>query len=166
MNLTNTDKAILVSSALLLLIAGVIGAYAMAGGGGVESTPNSTVNETVDATEAPQAAQDSYDGAMMMKEELRSTEKFSDAKVFVTKRGEVVVVFESDAQYGPDLKNDMTEVAMVYSDVMAEYPETGGLTVSANGIEMLVSSDTALAHSEDRLEDDAYEKTFVYQTSE
>jgi hypothetical protein len=62
------------------------------------------------------------------------------------------------------LKEEMSEVAFMYSDVIGEHPETGGLTVRANGVILLVSKDTAAAHSRGDIQDDAFKKTFHWES--
>lgn len=161
--------------AILFTTIGAGAAITLAGGAGSQDvseptdTPTATPTpqpEPVNQSEIPQAAQDSAEGAKLLQEKLQDTEKFSDARVFVTKQGEVVVVYTSEVQHGAELKPEMTEVAVMYAGVVGEEPKTGGLTVAANGVEMLVSSDAALAYDEDRLKKSAYKETFVFKSSE
>lgn len=158
------DYAIIGLVALLVIGTAGAGGYMLAGGNSTPSDATPTTTETPQEAQAPpESVNESKPGASMMYERL-SEQDYENLRVFITQRGEVVVSFTSNAQYGEELKNDMADVAMVYSEVMVEHPETGGLTVRANGVQMLVSSDTALAHGEGDIKESAYKETFVYKT--
>jgi hypothetical protein len=60
----------------------------------------------------------------------------------------------------------MAQVAFHYSTVVGNHSEIGGLTVAANGVQLMVSKDAAIAHSEGRLQDDAYKQTFHWESYE
>lgn len=87
-------------------------------------------------------------------------------QVSINKQGEVIVHYTSQADNGPALKEEMAEVAFRYSTVMGEHNETGGLTVMANGVKLMVSSDAAIAHDDGKLNDDAFKQTFHWSTYE
>jgi len=124
-----------------------------------EQTPTSTA-ETVSEDEVPDDVKASLAGAKALKANLSETDTFENASVSITKQGEVVVHYNSQASNGQELKNEMAQVAYHYSDVVGEHNETGGLQVRANGVKLMVSSDAAVAHSNDKLKDNAYEQTF------
>lgn len=168
----------------ILVVAGIGGAFvvseATGGASGVQTTTTSghdhgshdhgqtTTQErqTVDENKVPAPVRESKPGAQAMAEALRNGD-YQELRVFIKKQnGEVVVTFISDAQSGTGLKEDLRGVAYEYSDVVGEYSETGGLTVHANGVEMLVSQDTALAHSNESINDGAFNKTFVFKSSQ
>jgi len=123
------------------------------------TTPTSTA-EPVNEDEVPEDVKASLAGAKALKANLSDTDTFENASVSITKQGEVVVHYNSQASNGQELKNEMAQVAYHYSDVMGEHNETGGLQVRANGVKLMVSSDAAVAHSNDKLKDNAYEQTF------
>lgn len=158
-------KSLIIGVVITLLAVGAIG------GGVYAVTTMDSTNESTDqpepATEAPQETvsedevPEDVKNSVPAAKELKSSmteEGYENTSVSVAQSGEIVVTFNSDASNGAEIKDDMTDVAYLYSDAVEN--ETGGLTVAANGVKLMVSSDAAVAHSEDRLKDDAFEETF------
>lgn len=130
-----------------------------------EQTPTET-QTAVNDSEIPENVQESYDGAKALKMNLSESDKFNNASVQINKNGEVIVAYTSQADSGPAVKDEMTEIAQRYATVVGEHNSTGGLTVSANGVILMVSSDAAEAHDDGKLNDDAFEQTFHWETNE
>lgn len=149
---------------LVLLTAGAT--YAItnqpSGAGAVPSEPAAHTTATATPSED---VQESREGAAALKEALTAS-GYENARVFIKQNGEVAVIHNSTADNGPALKDEMEEIAFHHSDVMAEYNETGGLTVQANGVTMMVPRDTAIAHANGDINDDAYRQTFHYESQE
>jgi hypothetical protein len=110
----------------------------------------------VNESEVPTEVSESLPTAKALKRSL--DENGYQANVSITPRGEIVVAYSSDASNGPELKEDMSRIAMLYADVARG--DTGGLTVAANGIKLMVSSDAAIAYDDGKLKEDAFKKTF------
>jgi len=149
--------------ALLVVVAGVgLSAIAFDPGEQDVGNPSATdeTNQEVSPDEVPADVQQSLDGARQMKQELRNTDSFSEANVSIRRNGDVTVFYTSNVNSGPELKEEMGEVAYIYSDVVGEYNETGELTVATNGVKLLVSSDAAEAHADGKINEDAFSKTF------
>lgn len=165
-------KPIAVGAVAMLLVISVVGAGAFVATGGLDSnqtsptpeqteTPTSTeTQETVNEDDVNEEAQTSLEGAHALKSALGDSE-YSDARVFVKKDGTLLVAYNASAEMsGTQVKSDMTDIAYLYSDVMAEHNETGSLTIHANGATLMVSPDAAASHGNGNLKDDAYEQTF------
>lgn len=159
------DYAIIGLVALLVIGTAGVGGYMFAGGNSAPAPNDTTTTQTPrEATAPPEEVNASKPGAAALYQELEGN--YSNLRVFITERGEVVVSYTSDANSGPELKNEMAQIAYQYAGVMVEHPETGGLTVRANGVQMLVSSDTAYAYGNESIKQDAYKETFVYKTEQ
>lgn len=180
-------KAIAVGAVATLLVLSAIGAGAFVATGGLNSSNqadsghdhdshdhgtsdassgSTTTAQPVSEDEVPEDVKDSVAGAKALKANLSESDTFENASVSITRDGEVVVTYTSSADNGPALKDEMTEIAFRYSAVVGSHPDTGGLTVAANGVKLMVSSDTAIAYSDGKLKDNAYEQTFHWSTYE
>lgn len=126
------------------------------------AAPTTTPTVSPEGT-PPLAVEDSRDGAIALKRTLNEN-GHEDKNVTIRRNGEVIVSFTSDAQHGPELKQELTEVALLYPEVVAEHQEMGGLVVYANGVALVVSKDTALAHARGDIKESAYKETFHYQS--
>ena len=123
-------------------------------------------DDPVNIEDTPESVQNSLAGAQELKKNLDVSEKYSDSTVSINKDGMIAVKHTSSAASGPELKNEMTEIAHHYSNVMPANNETGELVVASNGVRLMVSSDAAIAHGEDRLKDDAFAETFVWNSAQ
>jgi len=164
-------KSIGVGIVATLLVLSTVGAGAFIATGGLDSNqsaspqetqPESPPQETVSEDEVPDDVKASAPAAKALKQNL--TDEGYNASVSITQRGEIVVSYSSDAGNGPELKDDMAVVAKQYAAVAGN--ETGGLTVAANGVKLMVSSDAAIAHDDGKLNEEAFEKTFHWGTVE
>jgi hypothetical protein len=157
MNYQKLGLAILAGVVLLGLGAGI--AYMTTGEQAPESN-NST--QPVSASETPDEVKQSLPAAKELKRSLMD-EGRSDHNVSISPdNGEILVTYSSDASNGPALKEDMGEVAILYSEVVSN--ETGGLTVAANGVKLMVSSDAAIRYDEGGLKTNAFKKTFHWSS--
>jgi hypothetical protein len=162
--------------ALILATGAAGGAYiAMGGdfGGSAQQAQPSTQTATpapqqtsqpVETGEVPDSVKDSIPGAKMLKANLSDSEVFGSANVSISKDGEVVVHYTSEAASGPELKSEMAQVALRYANVVGTHNQTGGLTVAANGVKLMVSSDAAVAYDNGNLKTDAFNQTFHWET--
>lgn len=126
-------------------------------------TPTPTPQPTVNEAQAPTPVQETMPAAKELKANL-TNDGYENASVSITRDGEIIVSYSSDARNGPELKEDMGEVAIRYSAVVDN--STGGLTVAANGVKLMVSSDAAAAHDRGKLNTDAFKETFHWGTIE
>jgi len=120
-----------------------------------------TTSEEVNENEVPDDVKESLPAAKELKQKLIDN-GYDNASVSLTQQGEIVVSYSSEAGNGPELKDDMGEVAIMYSEVVGN--ETGGLTVAANGVKLMVSSDAAIAHDDGKLNKEAFEKTYHWSS--
>lgn len=165
-------KSIGVGVLATLLVLSTVGAGAFVATGGLDSnqaadapaTPTeSQPQETVSENDVPEPVKQSVPAAKELKRSLND-EGYDNTSVSISQRGEIIVSYSSDAQNGPELKEDMAQVAFLYSEVVGN--ETGGLTVAANGVKLMVSSDAAIAYDDGKLEDDAFKQTFHWSTTQ
>lgn len=173
-------KSVLVGVVItLLVVAGIGGTVYVAAQnniiGGNDAPENSTDSpdnsaertaQTVTKEQAPDAVKDSIAGAKALKANLSESETFADANVSISQEGEVVVHYTSQADNGPALKEEMGDIAVRYAAVVGTHNETGGLTVAANGVKLMVSSDAAEAHDDGKINREAFEQTFHWSTYE
>jgi hypothetical protein len=106
-------------------------------------------------------AQASVDGATALKESLVA-EGYEDARVFVQQDGTVGVMFTP--QDSNAAKQEMYEVAVMYAGIVEDNPDMGGLTISVNGVAMLVSQDAALAHANGEIDEEAFKETVAIKS--
>jgi hypothetical protein len=161
-------KDIGIGIAVTLLAVGIVavGAFVITGSFGHtadNATNDSTTPQPVSEQSVPEDVKASIDGAKALKTNLSESDTFQHANVSITSDGEVFVKYNSQADNGPALKEEMAGVAIRYADVVGEHNETGGLTVAANGVKLLVSSDAAKAYDDGKLKTDAYKKTFHWE---
>lgn len=169
-------KAVGVGVVATLLLVGSIGAGAVfVQSGGFQAndsghdhsahshTEPATTSQPVDENEVPDRVKKSLDGAKLLKQKLGEN-GFENASVQINRRGEVIVHYTSQAANGPELKEEMTKVAVLYAEAVGVHNETGGLTVAANGVKLMVSSDAAEAHADGRLKKSAYKQTFHWSS--
>lgn len=173
-------KPIAVGAVAMLLIVSAVGAGAFVATGGLNSSNQADTSrhdhsahnhgqqtttseqQTVSEDEVPDDVKKSIAGAKALKANLSESEKFANATVSIKKTGDVVVHYGSQANTGPELKEEMGAIAVRYAHVVNKYNETGGLEVRANGVKLLVSSDAAEAYAEGRLKDNAFKQTFYW----
>lgn len=127
-----------------------------------KTTPD---GEPVNESEVPEDVKESIDGAKYLKQSLNEDERFANASVQISQEGEVVVAYTSQADSGPALKQEMGEVAILYADAVQSHNSTGGLTVQANGVTLMVSSDAAEAHADGKIDEEAFKETFHWETA-
>jgi hypothetical protein len=163
MELNTFDKITIVIVGLLTLSILAFGGAAVM----LEDTTNETDTQPTpepNQAQPPEEVNQSLDGAKALKTDLSGTQAFSNATVNINQNGEVLVYYQSEAGSGPALKEEMAQVAFHYSTVVGNHSEMGGLTVAANGVQLMVSKDAAIAHNEGRLQDDAYKQTFHWES--
>lgn len=131
-------------------------------GTSLENSPEGEGQEPVNESELSEDAQASVEGATELKQKLLDA-GYSDARVFVKQDGLIGVSFIPDDS--TEVKSEMTDVAYMYSDVLEDHPETGGLTISIDGVQMLVSQDATLAYTNGNINADAFEETLAITQS-
>jgi hypothetical protein len=117
-----------------------------------------TEQPTVNESEVPQQVLDSKPGAVAMKEAFIN-EYDNQNNVSIQSDGNLVLQYSSTAQNGNQLKDEMKQVALLYADVAAENPNTGSLTIYANGVMLTVPADSAQAHGNGNINEEAFFKT-------
>ena len=168
----NTKMELNTFDKITIVIVGLLTLSILASGGAavmLEDTTNETDTQPTpepNQAQPPEAVNQSLDGAKALKTDLSGTQAFSNATVNINQNGEVLVYYQSEAGSGPALKEEMARVAFHYSTVVGNHSEMGGLTVAANGVQLMVSKDAAIAHNEGRLQDDAYKQTFHWESYE
>lgn len=106
-------------------------------------------------------AQSSVDGATALKESLVEA-GYEDARVFVQQDGTVGVMFTPENPNAA--KKEMYDVAVTYAGIVEDNPEMGGLTISVDGVVMLVSQDAALAHANGDIDEEAFKETVAIKS--
>ena len=137
------------------------------GGAGVEFVTNDSSTQPV-ADDPPESIVSSEAGAKEMAQRVGEM-GYTDTRVFIKQdmassnatTATVIVQINAKSDSGEMLKEEFKQISMEYSDVVSKHPEMGGLTIEAGGVRALVSKDAAVAHSKDRLKDDAYWETVV-----
>ena len=137
------------------------------GGAGVEFVTNDSSTQPV-ADDPPESIASSEAGAKEMAQRVGEM-GYTDTRVFIKQdmassnatTATVIVQINAKSDSGEMLKEEFKQISMEYSDVVSKHPEMGGLTIEAGGVRALVSKDAAVAHSKDRLKDDAYWETVV-----
>lgn len=169
MNINTFDKAMIVLCTVMLAIAGSGAAVVAMNSSGQTTdaapatTPTPTPSPQGTVVGVPTDVKQSVDGAKLLKKKLMNN-NFDNATVQIAPDGEVVVSYQSKADNGPMLKEDMAKVAILYAEAVGVHNETGGLTVAANGVKLMVSSDAAEAYADGRIQKDAFKKTFHWSS--
>jgi uncharacterized iron-regulated membrane protein len=128
------------------------------------ATPTSTATpEPVDESNVSQDVLDSKPGATALKQNFQSKNQY-ESRVFIQRDGQVVLSYTSDASGGTELKSEMKEIALLYADVAADNPNTGALTIRANGVLLTVPADSAIAHGNGDINEEAYFKTVRFDS--
>jgi hypothetical protein len=117
------------------------------------------------ATDVPASAAKSKAGAAELKQSFGSEYKY-DSRVFIKDDGQVVLYYNSTAQSGSQLKEEMRGVALLYADVAANNTDVGSLTVQANGVMLTIPVDSAIAHGDDDINEEAYFETVRWSGAE
>jgi len=145
--------AVIVGVVLLALIVGAIGGLFILGG-------EETTSAEPESEPAPSAVNESQAGASALLEEMRAA-GYSEAEVYIKDDGEVLLIIGPKADSTEMMREEFRQIAMRYSGVMADHPETHGLTIDIGGVQALVSSEAATAHANGDLQDDAYWETVI-----
>jgi len=156
------NKSVIVGIVITLLVVGGIGGV-MFGVSQSEETEQTDTPEPVNQSEVPQEVIDSKPGAVAMKEAF--TNEY-DNHVSITSDGNLVVRYSSTAQNGNQLKDEMKQVALLYTDVAAEHPEVGSLTIYANGVILTVPANSAQAHGNGDIDEEAFFKTVRFDSTD
>lgn len=87
-------------------------------------------------------------------------------RVFIDQEGTIIVTFESSAETGERLKEEMRPIAHTYSDIVYNRTNAGGLDVQSNGVSMVVTKDAAIAHANESINDEAFNETLAFTSDE
>jgi len=154
-------KSVGVGVAIAFLAVAAIGGVAfgvMQMGDAPAAQSQEPASETVNESEVPQQVIDSKPGAVALKENF-SAEYEHPNNVSIKQDGNLVLQYSSTAQNGNQLKDEMRQVALLYADVAAEHPEAGALTIHANGVVLTVPDDSAQAHGNGNIDEEAFFET-------
>ena len=156
-------KSVAVGAMVALLVVGGIGGVIF----GVTQMDDSPINQTeaVNESEVPQQVIDSKPGAVALKEAFMS-EYDNKHNVSIQPDGNLVLSYSSEAQNGNQLKSEMRQVALLYTDVAAEHPEAGSLTIYANGAVLTIPVNSAQAHGNGDIDEEAFFKTVRWDSAD
>lgn len=118
-------------------------------------TPEPTPNVAENVSEDVEAAKPLY---FAFRSELR--QYYTDARVGITKRGEIGAKITPDADSGDELTRELHEIVDVYADVVGEY-EPVSLTVQAGGVRAIVPRAPIQQFAKENLKRDALHETVV-----
>lgn len=152
---TDTKLTLIGAAIILIILGGIFTLFVVAND---TQTENSTDSQVVNETNVPDEVLESKDGATSLKESFITNYGYQN-NVSIQPDGQVILSYSSDAQNGKQLKDEMKDVALLYSDVAAEHQSMGALTIQANGVLLTVPADTAIAHGQGDINEDAYFET-------
>lgn len=147
---------------LTIAIVGIV-AVIILGLVGMASIVNDSQQSPVNESEIPSQVAESKTGAVALKRALIENE-YTASNVLIQRDGQLFVQYQTDAQNRNQIKSEMSEIAHTYADVAVENQEIGSLNVQSTGVILTVPADTAIAHGDGRLDDEAYGETFYYST--
>jgi len=157
---TKTAAVGVAAMVLLIAVVGAVG-YGIGQSGQVDMNESETTSEAsnvVNESEVNKYVRDSTDGAADLKRAFQSEYQY-DNSVKIKQDGQVMLTYSSAAQNGNQLKEEMKNVALLYADASSENPNVGALTIQANGAVLTVPADSAIAHGDGRINEEAYFKT-------
>lgn len=147
---------------LTIAIVGIV-AVIILGLVGMASIVNDSQQSPVNESEIPSQVAESKTGAVALKRALIE-DGYTASNVSIQPDGQLIVQYRTDAQNSNQIKSEMSEIAHTYADVAVENQEIGSLNVQSTGVILTVPADTAIAHGDGRLDDEAYAETFYYST--
>lgn len=128
-----------------------------------DSVNTSQDEQVVNESNVPQQVLDSKPGATVFKQSLMDSE-YSESNVSIQSDGQLIVQYQSEAQNANQIKGEMSDIAQLYADTAANNQDVGSLNVVSKGVMLTVPVDSAIAHGEGRLDDEAYSETFYYDS--
>lgn len=128
-----------------------------------QQSPTQQSDNVVNESEIPSQVAESKTGAVALKRALIE-DGYTASNVSIQPDGQLIVQYRTDAQNSNQIKSEMSEIAHTYADVAVENQEIGSLNVQSTGVILTVPADTAIAHGDGRLDDEAYAETFYYST--
>lgn len=149
-------KVTLVAVGLILVVSG--GIYGLSIAVDEKQQQQSDDSQVVNESNVPDEVLESKDGATALKESFITNYDYQN-NVSIQPDGQIILSYGSDAQNGNQLKDEMKQVALLYSDVAAEHESIGALTIRANGVMLTVPADTAIAHGQGDINEEAYFET-------
>lgn len=128
-----------------------------------QQSPTQQSDNVVNESEIPSQVAESKTGAVALKRALIE-DGYTASNVSIQPDGQLIVQYRTEAQNSNQIKSEMSEIAHTYADVAVENQEIGSLNVQSTGVILTVPADTAIAHGDGRLDDEAYAETFYYST--
>lgn len=158
-------KSIAIGVVATLLVVGGIGGM-MFGLSQIDESPiDQSEPQAVNESTVPTEVSESYPGSKALKSNFSEQYQY-DSRVIIQNDGQVMLYYTSEAANGNQLKSEMKEIALLYADVAAENPNIGALTIQANGVLLTIPADSAIAHGEGRLDEEAYFETVRFESME
>lgn len=154
-------KSVLVGAVIALLVVGGIGGVLY----GVTQMDNQPTRQTVDESNVSQRVLDSKPGAGALKESFVNEYQYENS-VRIKQDGNLLLLYSSSAANGNQLKTEMKQVALLYAEVAANNPEVGALTIRANGVTLTVPADSAIAHGNGDINEEAFFKTIRFDSND
>lgn len=124
---------------------------------------NQTVDEPVNESTVPQEALNSKKGAGELKAAFEDNYE-AENKVIIKRDGNIILMYQSNAQNGNQLKTEIRSIAKMYGQVAAENSEMGSLIIRSNGVLLTVPVDSAIAYGNGDLKEDAFFETTRYDS--
>jgi len=125
---------------------------------------SSNASEPVNESGVPPAALDSKAGAADLKHQFSSEYSYNNS-IYIQNDGQVILSYQSSAQNGNQLKDEMRQVTLLYAQSAANHTNVGALTIQANGVTLTVPADTAIAHGNGDINQEAYFENMMFSTA-
>lgn len=160
-NDTKLTVGVILTIVVVLGITGLV--VTLSDTGQYNQTEASQNEQIVNESNVPEQVIDSKPGASALKQSMVDN-GYSESKISIQPDGQLIVQYQSEAQNANQIKDEMSEIAQLYADVAVENQDVGSLNVASKGVILTVPVDSAIAHGDGRLDDEAYSETFYYDS--
>ena len=165
-------KSIIVGVVITLLVVGGIGGVVF-GVSQMDSNPISQSSDTeqtetpepVNQSEVPQEVKDSLDQTEDFRVSFSEEYDYSDATIHPRSDGEVVIL-DYNSTAGNSVKDELQNIALLYAYSTEGKDEMPALVIHTGGVSMTVPADTAIAHGNGNINEEAFLKNVRYDSAQ
>lgn len=161
------NKSVLVGIVIAFVVVGGIGGV-MFGVSQMHNFPldqneQSDSPEPVNQSEVPQEVTDSIEQTEDFRVSFDEEYDYSDASIHPRNDGEVVILNYSSTA-GSSIKDELQNIALLYAYSAEGKEEMPALVIHTGGVSMTVPADTAIAHGNGDINEEAYFKNVRYDS--
>jgi len=160
-------KSVLVGVIVTLLVVGGIGG----GVYGVSQVQSEETNQTeqttqepVNQSEVPQSVKDSLNQTKDFRVAFSQEYSYSDATLHPRNDGEAVIL-NYNTTAGSAVKEEMQNIAILYAHSAEGKEEMPSLIIHTGGVSMTVPAETAIAHGNGEINEEAFLKNVRYDSA-